>query len=273
MLSPGLFLKEIIRLKILKNPSLSIRSIARATGVSGAYLSRVMSGKSTISIQRADAIADKLKFSRIERAAFLQSVAVYSARGEARVTLLKALDEVANAATPFTLQEYALLDENAQSGLLARWYLPALLDLVTCTNFEPNVEWIAKRLSLSSEEVSWGLAHLERIGLLDRSSPKWRKNADAIYCATEESRQAVRHFHTQMSQKAVEQLNTATDKSAYERRSVTGLTLAVDSAKLPVAKRLIERFQHRLANHLTLGNCTEVYHLNVQLFPLTRGAE
>jgi hypothetical protein len=56
-----------------------------------------------------------------------------------------------------------------------------------------------------------------------------------------------------------------------ESRDVTSITLAVDPGKLRLASEAIKRFRRELAGLLETGQRTEVYHLNIQLIPITQG--
>lgn len=265
MLSPGAFLKEYIRIKALKNPQFSMRSLARILGVSPPFLSRVLSDKSKLSMARAADIAAKIKLTKTEKQMFLRAVAVFSARGVAREVLMEALDELNHS--PFV--NYGKIASPVNNSLLREWYMPAILDLITCTNFKADASWISTKLKITRTEVVAALDELERMGLIDRSLPKWRKVEDALYSPTDEPSDVIRNYHIKMTQKVLELLNQKPSPSDFKKRSVTSMTMSADPEKLEQAKKMIEKFQDKLADTLTIGNCTDVYHLNVQLFPLT----
>ncbi len=55
-----------------------------------------------------------------------------------------------------------------------------------------------------------------------------------------------------------------------EKREYTSITMAIDPKNIPRARRLIDRFQDKVVAILESGEPTEVYNMNVQLFPLTQ---
>ena len=60
-------------------------------------------------------------------------------------------------------------------------------------------------------------------------------------------------------------------KIDYEARDISGAMFAVNSKRIPQAKKKIEKFRRQLLQFLSRGECDELYQLNVQLFSLTRG--
>ena len=61
------------------------------------------------------------------------------------------------------------------------------------------------------------------------------------------------------------------EKNSIEERDVTGVTMAISTKKIAVAKKMISNFRRELAEYLeTADSKDEVYRLNIQLFPLTK---
>ena len=60
------------------------------------------------------------------------------------------------------------------------------------------------------------------------------------------------------------------DQVPVEKRDLSFITLAIDTKKLPKAKEMVRTFRRRLANYLSQGKRTQVYTINIQLFPLTK---
>ena len=78
----------------------------------------------------------------------------------------------------------------------------------------------------------------------------------------------MRDFHKQMLEMATQRL-ASVDPEDREGRDITGVSMAVDPMRVRVAKRKIAKFRKELMKYLEKGHRTEVYHLGIQLFPLT----
>jgi len=77
---------------------------------------------------------------------------------------------------------------------------------------------------------------------------------------------ALRKHQRQSLEKALHSL----ENDPIEARSMTSMTMAIDPARLPEAKRLIEDFTQKLSQFLENGQSTSVYQLGIALFPLQK---
>ena len=60
-------------------------------------------------------------------------------------------------------------------------------------------------------------------------------------------------------------------KDDVTERSITGITIPIDPAKLDEAKKIIQQFERSLCEFLqTDGELKEVYRFSTQLFPLSK---
>ena len=94
------------------------------------------------------------------------------------------------------------------------------------------------------------------------------KRRGIIFLKTKQSEAAVREFHSQMIDKAKEALKK-TELEAFEARYIAGSTIAIDRAKLPELKERLQKFQIEIAELAKSNQYTDVYHLNLHLFPIT----
>ena len=78
------------------------------------------------------------------------------------------------------------------------------------------------------------------------------------------SHSAARKRHRQTLEKAI----VALENDPVETRSMTGMTMAVDPKKIPVAKEMIRDFNRKLCEFLESGDRTQVYELSISLFSL-----
>jgi uncharacterized protein (TIGR02147 family) len=265
---PEQILRDVLIRRMQKNPRYSSRALARDLGISPTYLSLIMSGKRKLSLRAAQRFGSALGLEEKDRESFLTSVAWSAvANGKAGVLLGKLLKPAPRASGAEASVEYFAAEAD-QLRCLTEWYYPAILDLATCENFKPDVRWVAKRLRIPVHAVEDAIDRLVRLKLLEVTSKGWRKIHRRIAFRPEKSEASVRQHHRQMIEKAIEALSSGAPKD-FERRSITGTTFAVDASRLDEAMKLIDDFREQLAELLTEGNCTEVYRLNVQLFPLS----
>ena len=84
------------------------------------------------------------------------------------------------------------------------------------------------------------------------------------------SRSEFRNFHAQMLKKFLRDLPRHSEEREFQKNLVLGISVAVRPEKLEYAKRKLSECLLEVAQELSAGDCTEVYHLSLQLFPLTK---
>lgn len=133
----------------------------------------------------------------------------------------------------------------------------------------PSAAEAQHRLGLTSSQWDRAIATLTKENLIEKTAEGYRKKDNHLYLSAARSRTSVRSFHKQMIGKALSELEKAGDKD-YQRRLITGYTLALSAEQLEGLKKMIMVFLDKAAQEATQGACEEVYQLNVQLFPLTK---
>ena len=256
---PRSLLRGVLYSRQEKNPQYSLRAFARDLGVSHAYLSMVLSGQLKLSAKNALRFSQVLDLNEEVSKALLKG------------TLAEASEkrEEVQQETKLKREPFFFLEID-QFKLFSEWHHFAILDLTTLRGFQPNTNWIAKRLGLSKNEVSTAVKRLERLRLLRRNGKKWEKTYEHLAIPTSKSHQAMRQLHSSLINLALETL-ALDKKSDYEKRDISGAMFAINSKRLPQAKKKIEKFRRQLLQYLSKGECDELYQLNVQLFSLTRG--
>jgi uncharacterized protein (TIGR02147 family) len=216
-----------------------LRAFARHLAINPSALSEIMAGKRRASAELSGRLAARLGLSPDEAAELTK--------------------------TQSNAIAYTTLDAD-KYRVVAEWHYFAILSLAETSTFRADASWIAKRLGIGSPEASEALARLERLGLLMRTEAGELKPTGASFSTTDGVRDAsVRYGHFQNLQLAERSL----DRDDLERRDFSAITMAIDVAKVPEARRLIRDFRDRLCVLLESGDKTEVYKLCVQLFPLT----
>ncbi len=262
MVSEGFRTLPKFAVKMEKNPTLSLRAIARDIGISQSYLSEVLKGKKTISLNRASELAKGLRLSRKETKEFrllaqLEHVKDPQVRGE----LLDEMFKAKNKKPPFDLS----ID---QFKAIADWYHFAIRSLFDLDNFEVTPASIAKKLSINVTVAEAALERLLKLGVLVKNEfGEIEKNQEELVYKSDAPNKALRAYHGQMLDKAKISLN----EQSPQEKFVGSETLAFNQDKLEEANEIIEEFMDKMKS---LAEKTpikkDVYHLGVQFFNLTR---
>jgi transcriptional regulator with XRE-family HTH domain len=233
-----------------RHAAYSLRALARDLGVSHTYLSLVLSGKRRVPPARMLALCQCLGLDRVTTSR-LVAEAVSLPKRPSR--------ELSPRFVRMEIDRYKILSE---------WYHLAILDLTLVRGFQSDSRWVAGRLGITPRVAQAAVNRLLRLGLLRVECGRWMKTHVTIAFPRHAPSRPVRHFHQQMIAKSLEALQS-NRPGDFEARDITGTTIPVDPSRLPAARHRIERFRRRLLAFLSQGECTRLYQLNVQLFPLT----
>ena len=156
---------------------------------------------------------------------------------------------------------FVLLDVKA-FALISHWWFYAIPQLTRLPDFKRDPEWIASRLNfkVGTRELAQAVKTMEELDLLE---PKGR----GIQTQEDVSQEALKRFH----EGALGIAQQAIRSVPVPERQISGLTLAVSSAKVPEMKDFIRRSEDefiRLFSESTGGDA--VYQFQTQLFPLTQ---
>lgn len=151
-------------------------------------------------------------------------------------------------------------------AMVSDWYHYAILDLTLLKTFKPDAQWIARKLGIQPHEAMSALERLKRLGMLKIKGGKLVK-AEGLYTNYTEGQTsaALKEYQRQVVKKALH----AIDNCPQERKDITSITIAADSRKLGIAKEKIKTFRRELCAFLEDGEKDSVYHLALQLYPVT----
>jgi uncharacterized protein (TIGR02147 family) len=253
--SPAEWLRGVFLDRKAKNGAYSTRAFARDIGMSQSLLSRVMSGKRPLTLKQITGIAILLNLGP-EETQRLQENTLYWLPKNAKVSRMLREKMRKNGSAAGPLKPFFDYDEEI-FRTIAQWYHYAILELSETQNFKDDPNWIARRLGISPVEALDARNRLLSIGLLRKTESRILKTHHKFYVQTKRSTQAIRSFH----------------KKSFKKRDISGITLSVNPKQLAEVRKRIEKFQSELVDLLAQGKCTEVYQLNVQLFPLTQESQ
>lgn len=251
-LNPRLWLSVEYTKRKSKNPSYSIRAFANFLKLDASTLSQVLSGKRQISGKIVSRLADDLGADPVTKSALIN----FSNK--------KILTNQADV--PETGNDFRELNMDAFS-LISDWYHYAILELTFTKNFKSDVNWIASQLSITPSEADIAVERLKRLKLLEELDGKLIKTETFIT-----------NFKDGVTSEALKNLQRsiltmgldAIDNTPPSEKDITSMTFAIDESKLQEARELIKKFRREMSKLLESGNQTRVYHLGVQLYPVSK---
>ena len=235
-------LNEDFLKKTEKNPQYSLRSYAKWLGINPTSLSLFLNGKRGLALSAKKRIALKLDLP------------------------VETLAQILNKDSPSShlFNEIAL----DKIHLISDWFYFAVLSLMETKEFQDSPKWIARRLNITQRQATSALVKLEKLGMAIRDKA-------GILRASGKSFQAPDHISSVIMRRthyqALELARASLDHVPLELRDFSAMTMAIDPAKLPHAKKRIKFFRRRLCSQLESGKKKEVYRLCIQLFPLSSG--
>ena len=241
---------------------ISASAISRKMGVTPSYIHYLVKGKAPLSLERANEIADVVEMSRLTKAEFIRAVASSLAK-KSQVAVLVSLAGKTESLFKFKEMDPSLLNE------LCQWYVFAVLGLMNCRHFKPDIEWMAKKLELNRQFVEDALDRLERTGAIERTPNGWQVKSEWLSFTQEFSFGQLAKLHTSYLTRAIIEMKK-TLRDERSRRYISGTVLSVDPNKIADARKEIQRFRAKMSEFLSTSNDTEVYYLGVQLVPLTK---
>lgn len=258
------YLKATLAEKIQTNPQFSLRAFALHLGLSHAALSQVFKGTKNLSFERAMDIANRLKLSEQEKEYFCTLVQYESAKS---VQMKSELLDRLNRIRPQQQVHHLSLDK---FKIIADWYHLPILNMTYILNFDFSPRAIALRLGITANEAEVAIERLERLGLLTKDETgRYTKTEERLMASSSDMSSALRRYHRQMLEKAIDALETQTTAEKINGSE----TFAFSADKIARAKEITEDFYNKilaLADETDSSGPTDVYHLQVNCFNLTK---
>lgn len=225
----------------------------------------VIIGKRPLTYKAALKIATALDLHGDERRYFTTLVDYDHERDStARDKLFAALLNYKGRATP------AQLDDK-QIRYFSEWYNPVLREMTMLESFQADPEWIRERLRfpLHMGEIKGALEVLESLGFVERDkrSGRYRRSKEKLHTAPEVDGLAMVRYHQKMIEIARESITRVKESE----REVSALTVAIPASAVPDIKAKISALMDAVEALESGDPGAEIYQLNVQLFPFTKG--
>ncbi len=231
------FIEDVLIERKSKNASYSATAFARDLGISQAYLSLILNGKRSLSLEQKLRIGEKLGLNRTQPK-------------EASVK-------------QFELLGYALEHEK----ILKYWYHFAIIALSQSQKLMDNSKAIARTLDLSELEVRSAINRLLDYGYLTKEGKYLKKTKLPFIIDSRGSSDALRGFHQARLEGAAKELTRTSEEEVAHRHFET-VFVPTNRANVNRAKMLIEKFEKELIEVLMANNPDEVFQLSLQLFTI-----
>lgn len=219
--------------------------------MSHTVLSLVLSGKRPLSKKAAIKISDALALSPDERAAIFKR---FKKPGD--------MPEIVE-------DSYQHLQLEAFEAV-SNWYYYAILSLLETKGAKWDQRWIGQKLSIPPAQAKVAMDNLVNLGLVARQGLRWRQTGLPLKIDNVHTSAAAKRWYKQILEKSLGSL----ENDPFDIRSHTCITFAVDPKHLPYAREKIRQFRLSLARELERkGNCTRVYKLALQLFPVSEDSQ
>jgi uncharacterized protein (TIGR02147 family) len=248
--------------KFQLNPHYSYHSFAKRAGISQSYLSLILKKKRKITHNVAKKVVHALGLSELEVKYFQLLLSSEINNDEGQKSYFK------NKISEFHRQYHQTILDLEKFKMIQDWRYSAILECVLMAqtkNIPFNAKGFAKLLGLTMAQINESLNKLIDLKLIEKTENGYRRiDTGLIESPTEIPSESLRNFHKQVMHKAIK----AVDDQDTNRRSFSGMTMSINTKKLPEAKLKIQNFIKELSEFLEDDNRDEVYQLSVGLFSL-----
>jgi uncharacterized protein (TIGR02147 family) len=254
-------LKSALAEKAKDSPGYSLRAFSEKVGFSNSFLSEVLNGKKSLSVEAALKVSIKLDMTELESQYFCLLVQLEQEKDPVfREELAKRLERLNPSRRTFDLSVDLF-------KTVSDWYHFAILELTQLPSFRLDSGFISKQLGISKVEAELAVERLKRLELIEKDkNGRYRKAHDHVLTQSQISNQALKLHHHQVLEKARDGL----DINPKRRVSATDM-VAIDSKYLAKVERLSIEFSSAVMKLAERSSTKDsVYALSVHFFPLTQ---
>ncbi|OQW51104.1 MAG: hypothetical protein A4S09_10395 [Proteobacteria bacterium SG_bin7] len=236
-------LRDELSERTQRNPRYSLRAFARDLGFSASTLSEVLSGHHSLSPRLLKRLANQLGLSP------------------------KQEKQLSKKRTKNVSKENDIFLAEEAFQLISNWYHFAILELFNTENFKLDTEKVARLLDISEWTVKSAIERLQTLNYLKKEKDEWRLNSPHEHVVTPKPSAAIREFHKQAIQKALESLRP----DNLDEREFQTLFLAFPKNRIREAKGMINSFRQEFAKKFRQKNKkNSLYSLSMQFYEITK---
>ena len=259
------YLKSVLNERVSRNPAYSLRSFARQIDLSPSALCEVLKGTKNLSEETATLIARRLGLNTSEQECFrLSALSQRTKRIEVKEEALQRLQELQPSSSTQILATELF-------RMISDWQHFAILAATELTDFESGAEYLAKRLGISVRGAEAAVDRLIQLEMLEQDKKgRLRKSKRNPRVISDSPSEALRNFHRQTLNKAIESIDTQTP----QEKVIGSETFCIDPNQLEEYRKAADEFFEKMLGITARSKVkTEVYHLGVQFFRFTKKKE
>jgi len=232
------------------NPKFSVRAFAALLEMDSSSVSQLMSGKRKAAKKMIIKIGGLLGCKPEQLNHLLQN---YKKK------------KTENSASK-SIQDYKQLSADLYE-VISEWHHYAILELTFVDGFESSPQWISRKLGITAVEAKEAIKRLLRLELLRVENFNLIKTDNYITNYSEGlTSGALKSLQKKILKLGLEAIESTPQKD----KDITSMTMAISPEKLPAAKRKIKEFRRELCEFLEDGCRKKVYHMGVQLYPVSK---
>lgn len=263
---PREWLAAVMSARKAEDPKFSLRSFSKELKYNNpSLLSEVLRGTRSFRQDLADRLGRLLGLDTREMQ-WLSLMLASKAAGSNPGDLQEMMAAAKGAGTQNQEKETLSLD---QFRIIADWYHLAILEMIDLSEFKEDSFWISKKLGgkITPVQASLAMDRLFRLGLIKRLPGKKiaKTNKEVFVGMSGIPNAALRAHHRSFLDLAKD----AIERTPLDRRTGYGTNIAVKASDIPRIKALVKKFHEDLHEFHVEKSGEDVYHVNLQLFPLT----
>ena len=262
------FLKDFYEAKKLNSQDFSYRVFARMAKInSPSHFKLVVDGKRNLTQATTEKYAKAIGFKNKHDKNFFELLVKYDQEADhtKKVETFKTIlsEKKKKGLSPLASEQF---------DFLSKWHYVAIYVLVGVNGFKSDPDWIASRLikKISTANIEKAINDLIKIGLLEFDVKNGLRQANGALDTTDEiNTLAAIPYHENMMSLASQYLH----EGDWRLREFNGATIPMNAQTLELLKDKMRSFRKEV-NQLTdeIEDSTDVYQMNIQLFPLTESS-
>jgi uncharacterized protein (TIGR02147 family) len=245
----------------------SLRTLAKKSRLSVAYLPMVFSGSRKLSQKSLQKMLPHLQLSSTEQSYF--ELICQLGQGEANDETLEALKKIQR------FHSYAEKNprETEVYNYLSRWYNIVIREMVQIKEFRADANWIHRRLAykVPLAEVERALSFLISHGFIEVGpNGVCRVPERALDCEGQVFKIALTQFHKKMIEFGI----VALDETPRERRDITGMTIPISDENFKQVRAILDSALRQIEELSAKDKSPDsVYHVAFLAYPMTNPSE
>jgi len=241
------YLQEELVLRCNRNPAYSLRSFAKAIGLSPSFLSKILNGQRRITDEVFQKITTNLN---------LEPSVFETFRSDEDT-----LSEIDMKFRDLQLEYFKIISD---------WYHYALIELTNLDGFKNSPEWIASKLGITVNQSKAATERLLNLELLELKDGKLRPTSGGNTTTKNDFTDlAFKKMQDDLLKKAI----TSLWNEDLNQRDHTSISMAINPDDIPEVKKRLTKMRRELCKYLERPQKkkpTQVYNLSLSFFALSK---